>query len=53
MAVLAVRRTQVENCKCDLCGYKWQSRKYDRTGKLPKACPLCKQYTWNEGGKKK
>ena len=30
-------------CKCRVCGYEWESRT-----KLPKACPKCKRYDWND-----
>jgi predicted Zn-ribbon and HTH transcriptional regulator len=29
--------------KCNLCGYKWNSRK-----KTPKQCPNCKRMDWNK-----
>jgi predicted Zn-ribbon and HTH transcriptional regulator len=33
-------------CRRKECGYKWWPRK----DKLPKACPNCKHYDWNEEG---
>ncbi len=29
--------------KCKLCGYEWESRK-----EIPKQCPKCKRYDYNE-----
>jgi hypothetical protein len=31
---------------CKRCGKKWLPRRFD----LPKACPGCKRYDWNEEG---
>ena len=30
-------------CKCKQCGYEWTPRM-----KIPKACPSCKRYDWNQ-----
>lgn len=35
-------------CKCNQCGYKWETRV-----KEPKACPKCKRYDWKEGKKER
>lgn len=33
---------------CKKCGYSWNPR----IEKLPKACPNCKQYSWNKPAKR-
>lgn len=33
----------MEKCKCVKCNYEWMPRI-----KNPKACPMCKQYTWKD-----
>ena len=34
----------MEKYKCKRCGHEW----IPRIEKLPKACPGCKNYRWNE-----
>jgi len=34
-------------CKCKRCGHEWIARI-----EKPKACPACKQYSWNKEGVK-
>lgn len=35
--------------ECKKCGHTWQSK----LGGLPKACPACKNYFWQEAPKRK
>ena len=37
-------------CVCDKCGWKWESRKKDE---LPRECPRCKSYRWNQSEERK
>jgi predicted Zn-ribbon and HTH transcriptional regulator len=36
---------------CDKCGYVWGKRPGADQTKIPKQCPRCKTYKWNDGKK--
>lgn len=40
---MTIIKKEVCICKCNKCGYEWQTR----TEKIPKACPNCKSMRWN------
>ena len=41
--VITTNINKGDKCKCKKCGYVWESR-IDK----PKACPVCKQYSWQK-----
>lgn len=39
---------QNKSLKCNCCGHEWVSSEYLVHSILPKTCPKCKNYYWNE-----
>lgn len=46
---MGIMQIQVNEYRCQLCGYRWINRVNGKDGPIPKKCAKCKHQDWNKG----